>query len=114
MYSPYHVFARQQFEDGVLCKAEMELLKKITNDTCSWIDYDIKGIIYVRTDPEITLDRMRRRMRKEDCSLPLSYLQSLHQRHEEWLAQPSNPQNLPVLIYENNTNVTIEDFQLVR
>lgn len=36
----------------------MDLLKKVTEDTCKWIDYDIKGIIYVRTDPHVTLERM--------------------------------------------------------
>ena len=48
-------------DKGVLCDAEMDLLRKITLDICEWINYDIKGIIYVRTLPEISMNRITSR-----------------------------------------------------
>ncbi|KAL4438342.1 hypothetical protein ABPG74_009765 [Tetrahymena malaccensis] len=114
MYSPINIFALQQYKSNVLCDAEMDLIRKVTDDTCKWINYDIRGIIYVRTDPQITRDRMVKRNRKEDCTLPLGYLQDLHQLHDEWLMGDMKKTNLPVLIYENNTNVTIENFDRVK
>jgi len=98
----------------VLCEAEMDLLKKVTEDTCKWIDYDIKGIIYVRTDPHVTLERMQRRNRKEDCTLPLGYLQDLHALHDQWLMGDNKTTNLPVLVYENNCSTTVNEFHRVK
>lgn len=43
-----------------------------------WINYDIKGIIYVRTSPEVAQKRVVQRARKEDAAIPLEYLEALH------------------------------------
>jgi deoxyadenosine/deoxycytidine kinase len=53
IYSPLKIFAQQQFITGALTLEEMDLHEKITNDIMKWINYDIKGIIYVRTSPEV-------------------------------------------------------------
>ncbi|EGR30336.1 hypothetical protein IMG5_134510 [Ichthyophthirius multifiliis] len=113
MYSPLQIFAQEQFEKGVLCEAEMELLKKITNDICEWINYDIKGIIYVRTSPEISMERMKARSRVEECTIPIEYLQDLHKLHEQWLFYKKDL-SLPVLIYENNKNAAGQNTEAIQ
>ncbi|GLH08466.1 Deoxynucleoside kinase [Gryllus bimaculatus] len=45
--------------------------------------------VYLQTKPEVVYERMRARNRKEENCVPLSYLQQLHELHEEWLIQGS-------------------------
>jgi len=41
--------------------------------------------IYIRTSPEVALERIRARGRPEEASVDLKMLQELHQLHETWL-----------------------------
>lgn len=42
-------------------------------------------IVYLRTDPEVALNRTRSRNRHEETGIPLEYLQALHDLHDDWL-----------------------------
>ncbi len=46
--------------------------------------------MYLRNDPEIALERVRLRGRKEEANIKLSFLQDLHTLHEEWLVSGNN------------------------
>lgn len=39
-------------------------------------------IVYLRTEPQVCLDRMRRRARSEEAGVPLDYLRRIHDKHE--------------------------------
>ncbi|KAG2450901.1 hypothetical protein HYH02_004733 [Chlamydomonas schloesseri] len=43
------------------------------------------GLIYLHARPETCMKRLMRRARSEESSIPLAYLQSLHDNHEDWL-----------------------------
>ncbi|KAG2426957.1 hypothetical protein HXX76_012742 [Chlamydomonas incerta] len=43
------------------------------------------GLIYLHARPETCMKRLMRRARSEESSIPLEYLQSLHDNHEDWL-----------------------------
>jgi thymidine kinase/deoxynucleoside kinase len=59
-------------------------------------------IVYLRTSPTTCMDRLKKRGRSEEASVPLDYLQSLHARYEEWLID--NPtqhgDDVPVLVLD--------------
>ena len=44
-------------------------------------------IIYVKADPEICFERVKARARKEEKNIPLSYLESLHNLHNEYFSE---------------------------
>jgi deoxyadenosine/deoxycytidine kinase len=62
------------------------------------------GFIYLRTTPDVCYTRIQKRSRCEESSIPLSYLEALHSRHEEWLINKHDvlPSlvNVPVLILD--------------
>lgn len=41
--------------------------------------------IYLRTTPEVCLQRMHKRGRKEEAGVGLDYLNKIHDLHEKWL-----------------------------
>ena len=43
--------------------------------------------IYLRTDPEKCLERIHKRGRREEQSIDLDYLKSIHDVHEDWLTR---------------------------
>ncbi len=45
------------------------------------------AIIYLRTNPEICFKRMQIRNRSEEAGVPLSYLQQLHEHHDQWFPE---------------------------
>ena len=43
------------------------------------------GVVYLRTEPDVCFHRVNHRNRAEEAKVELSYLQMLHDQHEEWL-----------------------------
>lgn len=64
------------------------------------------GIIYLQADPEVCYNRMKIRARNEEDIVPLHYLQSLHDRHNEWLVQKTCKDftDIPVLTLDASCN----------
>lgn len=58
-----------------------------------------RGVIYLHTTPEVCHNRMKARARAEEGVVSLEYLQTLHDRHENWLVskQWSDDEEIPVL-----------------
>jgi len=50
----------------------------------------LEAIIYLRCDPSICHERIKKRNRQGEECIPLSYLQKVHDRHEEWLSRQKN------------------------
>ena len=66
-------------------------------------------IIYMKASPETCLKRLYERSRKEEKSVPLSFLQALHGCYESWLGTPGNwawHRNTPVLILDGDVDLT--------
>ncbi|PSN31102.1 Deoxynucleoside kinase [Blattella germanica] len=57
--------------------------------------------VYLHTKPEVVLERIKVRERKEECSVSLEYLQQLHKLHEEWLCNTETP----VIVVDANPGI---------
>ena len=118
VYCDRYCFARNCFEAGTMSNVEWQIYKE-------WFDWLITahvplptGFIYLRTDPEVCYERLLKRNRSEESGVPLSYLTSLHNRHEDWLISKIEIapllQSVPVLVldcnveFENNVQVQQE------
>lgn len=110
VYSDRYCFAKNCFELGVMTALEWELYKK----WFEWLvdEYDVlpQGFIYLRTDPEIAFSRLKKRDREEENVVGLSYLTSVHDKHEEWLIKKENirPSLVPIPVLVVNCD---EDFE---
>lgn len=74
-----YIFAELQFDSGRMNNLEMKMFEQIFNNL-AWTP-DI--VIYIRTDPEVSMKRMQERGRTCEDNVPLDYIKSVHNKYEE-------------------------------
>ena len=80
-----HCFAENCFENGIMNEIEYAAYETWYNYLVSHMPGAPDGLVYLRTTPKVCYERMSVRNRQEETGVPLSYLEQLHKRHEEWL-----------------------------
>jgi len=85
VYCDRYCFAKNCFELGFMSALEWSIYKEWFGWLVEAYTKKPSGFIYLRTTPEVCHTRIQKRSRCEESSIPLSYLQALHARHEEWL-----------------------------
>lgn len=109
VYSGYYCFARNSYEQGFISPLEWELYLQwytwLVAEKCE----APKGFLYLRVDPSIAYERIRKRNRYAEKTVPLSYLKQIHAKHEDFLItqESISPElkSVPVLVLDCN-----EDF----
>lgn len=64
---------------------------------------DLAGVIYVQCAPEICEQRIRTRSREGEDTIPLDYLQRIHEKHESWLNPLTKPNQQEKILIMDNT-----------
>ena len=73
------------YDAKIMNKIEWNVYNK-WNDFFDDVFYGGKyNVIYLRCDPKVAYSRMKKRDRKAEKDVPLEYLKSLHNYHENWL-----------------------------
>jgi deoxyadenosine/deoxycytidine kinase len=86
-----NVFEKMLHDDGMLDKVEHSIYNL-------WYDFYTKYVnnksdikyIYLKCDPKISYERIKKRGREEEKNITLEYLEKLHKYHEEWLCNQDN------------------------
>lgn len=99
VYSDYYCFAKNCFENGSMTEIEYNIYKRWFEWLIGSFSIKSKGYIYIRTDPEVCYERVKKRARSAEGVIPLEYLTELHNKHEEWLL--SLPED-EVLVLDGN------------
>jgi deoxyadenosine/deoxycytidine kinase len=84
------IFAANCAQSGLFNSVEWALYRDWHEWLVNSFETNLDGIVYLRASPSTCLQRLHSRGRGEETSVPLTYLQELHDRHEEWL-QPAKP-----------------------
>lgn len=112
VYSDRYCFAKNCFETGLMTELEWNLY-------CEWFEWLVElyatrptGFIYLQSSPDVSFDRIKMRGRQEESSVPYSYLEQLHTKHQDWLIEKKGVApylvDTPVLVlncdqdFENN------------
>ena len=64
--------------------------------------------MYIQTPPEVCLERIAKRGRKEEAGISLQRLRVLHDRHEAWLNSGTGKDTVyatPVMIVDDNSKI---------
>jgi len=108
LYSERYCFVRMLADSGVINPGESALLdryfKTITTHEGAYPEIDL--IVYIHSNPEVLLNRINKRGRKEEASVKPEFLYTLHQMHEDWLVHKKFPVPAPVVILDGSQNFT--------
>ncbi len=96
-------FAKNCFENGKMSKLEYDIYINWHSWLCEKFGIKPKYFIYLRTTPEISEERIKKRSRDEESSIPLEYLKQLHNNHEEWM-KDNVANGIHVLYLDVSTN----------
>ena len=109
-YSDRYIFAENCFNSGYMDATEWGIYK----DFCGyWVNtvgsYDLEGIIYLRASPETCVQRRMIRGRPEEKSIPKSYIETLHEKHEDLFYNKCTQVDesftkLPILVVDCDSN----------
>jgi len=78
-------FAKNCFKNGKMTKLEYDIYDNWHTWLCDKFEIKAKKFIYLRVEPEISLERIKKRSRKEEEGIPLDYLKQIHDLHESWM-----------------------------
>jgi deoxyadenosine/deoxycytidine kinase len=102
LFTDKNVFAKMLFDDGMLEDVEYEIYNRWFN---SFIDDLPEPVIfYIRTDPEVAMQRLIKRNREGEGSVNLDYLKRVHKYHDDWLMNGQESQK-GVTIVDGNTDI---------
>jgi deoxyadenosine/deoxycytidine kinase len=85
IYSGHYCFTLNGYKNGFMNDIEWSLYNQ-------WFNYLIPqkcmpphGFIYLRTDPDVSYKRIKKRNRLAEKKITFSYLQQIHKHHEDFL-----------------------------
>lgn len=103
IYSGHYVFARNSYENGFMTNLEWNLYRE-------WFEFLTgkcpvpQGFIYLKVDPVVAFERIKKRNRSAEETLPLNYLYQLDKQHERFLCNKEDVlsilRDVPVLILD--------------
>jgi deoxyadenosine/deoxycytidine kinase len=83
LYTDFNIFAKMLYDSGTLSQIEFSIYKRWFDE---FIDFSyITAYIYIKTSPEVCLERIASRTRKGEELIPLDYLVKCDHYHREWL-----------------------------
>lgn len=105
-YSAVYCFLENLYLSGRLSELEYS----IHHEWFNWLKKvqtpKVDLLIYIRTSPAKCLERVKSRGRTEEVGIPLTLLEQLHDRYEEWLVDRSKFEvPSPVLVIDGDKPV---------
>ncbi len=104
IYSGHYCFSLNGYQNGFFTQLEWQIYN-------NWIDFLLHkkckpphGFIYLKADPQICFDRVKKRNRISEKKITLAYLRQIDYWHERFLVQKegiaNNLKTIPVLILD--------------
>lgn len=106
IYSGYYCFAKNCYEQGFLKHVEWQMYNEWFHFVASKRCAVPQGFIYLQADPAVSYERVKKRNRTEESSIPLAYLEQIHAKYEDLFLHKTNIhpdlEKVPVLIIDCN------------
>jgi len=103
VFTDKHCFAKNCFESGDMDEMEYNIYNKWHQWLVDSFQLKPDGYVYLKCSPNIAQERIKKRSRTEEDTIPLEYLTKLHNAHNSWLEQEEK-NNVPVLTLDVSDN----------
>ena len=84
------IFAQNCYNNNNMTKTEFDVYNKWSDWLYTRLCKPVKNIIYLRSTPKVSYERIKRRNRTGEEEIPLEYLEQLHSLHDKWLLENNN------------------------
>ena len=98
-----NVFAQMMNDSGKMEEINFAIYLKWYD--CFLKEVPVIGHVYVKTDPTMCDERIKRRSRTGEDGIPLEYLDACHDYHENWLISKDNK-----LVLDGNHDITSDEY----
>ncbi len=106
IYSGHYVFATNGYHNGFLSELEWQVYLQWFNFLITGRCKAPQGFIYLKVDPEIAFERIKKRDREAEKTISLEYIKQIHACHEDFLVHKKDVlaelKDVPVLILDCN------------
>ena len=87
LYTDKLVFAKMLFDDKKIEDVNYSIYLKWFDTFAQ--DFPLTGVVYLKTDPKICYERIKKRNRNGEETIPLDYLEKCSLYHDEMIAEKS-------------------------
>ena len=109
VYSDRYVFAKNCHDKGMITSIEWDTYVNWFEWLSGMLKLNGDAYIYLRTSPEKSYERIKKRNREEEKDITLEYITEIHKKHEEWLNKKSD--NILILDGDiENSQERLENF----
>jgi deoxyadenosine/deoxycytidine kinase len=104
------VFAKMLYDSNNIEDVEYQIYLKWFDCFCN--DYPINKIIYIKSTPDTCNNRINERGRLGESEIPLSYLKSCNDYHDDMIYSLIEQNNVTILELDGNVNIKKNNKQL--
>lgn len=79
-----NIFAKGMRDSGTITDIEWRVFQHVHAFITSEINIAIDGVLYLRCDPDVCMQRIQVRGRGAEEAIEREYIQKLHDAHEDW------------------------------
>lgn len=97
------IFANTMARAGFIKPHEMLVYDMWYKTCCNLFSEDLRSVVYLRSSPHISCERIMKRNRKGEDNISLEYIKSLHDIHDDWLMK-SDALSMPMYVMDANVS----------
>ncbi|CAD5124303.1 DgyrCDS12592 [Dimorphilus gyrociliatus] len=102
LYSTRYIFVENSYREGDLSDLEFNILDEWYQQLAKDKRNDIDLHVYLQASPKVCYDRILKRDRSEENTISLSFIEKLHDLHEEWLiTKKAEARDVMVRVFHN-------------
>ena len=105
LYTDKYVFAKMLYDQGMIEYVKYQIYLNWFDEFAK--DFPVNDVIYVNTDPKKCYERIHKRARVGEEVIPLTYLESCHQYHNEFLDETTGVKTNQ-LVLDGNQDIFVE------
>lgn len=105
IFSARHCFVEKLMKDGMLTQESAAVLDEWYKWIINNVDIPVDLVVYMRTSPEIVMQRIKERNRQEEKNITYDFIKDLHEIHDTWLCDTkTDTKKLPLVILDGNVD----------
>ena len=105
LYTDKYVFAKMLYDQGMIEDVKYQIYLNWFDEFAK--DFPVNDVIYVNTDPKKCYERIHKRARVGEEVIPLTYLESCHKYHNEFLDETTGIKTNQ-LVLDGNQDIFVE------